>query len=371
MRMASCLLVACLTTLCLAATEAEAEKEIVQNWLYAEVEGRGPSQWSATNAACGGSQQSPIALSGMTATPTELLGFPIIVYGNLTEYKLTNTQTAVILETVESDPTHVVEETSEHGHGEAEYSHHLLDVNYDEKPYRLDRIEFHSPAEHIIDGATADLEAVFYHTATDATEGPAHLAISVLFDSSPNTRNFVLAKVLPGAPPVPAGSFSNYYSDPEAHPISPASYPYFVTFSPDDLLPASRNAYFYEGSLTQPPCTEAVTRIVLEQRGLVGADQLDDFRDRQMRFADELAFLQGAYPGQVDAGPFADAWGNARPVQEQGAREVFFYLDLNEPNSGDSEHHVAIASMMIGIVALLSVAINYLIARREKFAGPN
>lgn len=41
-----------------------------------------------------------------------------------------------------------------------------------------------------------------------------------------------------------------------------------------ELLPADRRSYQYMGSLTQPPCTEGVLRIVMKNPVSVGADQL-------------------------------------------------------------------------------------------------
>lgn len=46
---------------------------------------------------------------------------------------------------------------------------------------------------------------------------------------------------------------------------------------PSDLLPPNRAYYTYRGSLTTPPCTEAVTWFVLEAHGSVSEEQSQAF----------------------------------------------------------------------------------------------
>lgn len=68
----------------------------------------------------------------------------------------------------------------------------------------------------------------------------------------------------------------------------------------------SKNYFFYEGSLTFPPCTEGVKWIVQPEPLLISSRQVNKFRK-----------LGGCHCGTLTT--------NSRPVQMQNGREVFYY----------------------------------------------
>ena len=47
-------------------------------------------------------------------------------------------------------------------------------------------------------------------------------------------------------------------------------------FDPTDLLPSSREFWFYKGSLTTPPCTEGVNWVVLKHHPDISPQQVRD-----------------------------------------------------------------------------------------------
>ncbi|NDC51456.1 MAG: carbonic anhydrase family protein [Burkholderiaceae bacterium] len=69
-----------------------------------------------------------------------------------------------------------------------------------------------------------------------------------------------------------------------------------VAINPNQFLPENRSYFTYIGSLTEPPCTEGVTWIVMKNPVLVSAQQVHSF-------------------GQIYS-------NNARPLQMRGDRVI-------------------------------------------------
>jgi carbonic anhydrase len=51
-------------------------------------------------------------------------------------------------------------------------------------------------------------------------------------------------------------------------------------FNPHNFLPANRDYYRYEGSLTTPPCTEGVHWIVVKDPVTVSSEDLAQYHER-------------------------------------------------------------------------------------------
>jgi carbonic anhydrase len=138
----------------------------------------------------------------------------------------------------------------------------------------LDSIELHAPAEHKLGGTQQDLELVLW--VKDATLGP--VALSLLFRQG--AENAALAPLASSLPP--SGSYERKLLK--------------TTLPLQQLIPAGQTLLTYEGSLSAPPCTAGVKRLVLGKVGEISAAQLAQFRK--------------AIPN------------NARPVQPLGDRTV-------------------------------------------------
>jgi carbonic anhydrase len=121
--------------------------------------------------------------------------------------------------------------------------------------YELQRIRFHGPSEHTIDGVHAPLEAHFVHATVDG--GLA--VVAVLIDAG---------AAAPGYDPVigslPTDAVEQGTPQPIAAPVVLRS-----------LLPEQTTAYRYRGSLTSPPCTEGVSWIVLSAPMTMSQAQID------------------------------------------------------------------------------------------------
>tara|TARA_R110001583_G_scaffold12410_6_gene55169 strand:+ start:14808 stop:15644 length:837 start_codon:yes stop_codon:yes gene_type:complete len=121
--------------------------------------------------------------------------------------------------------------------------------------YSLLQVHFHSPSEHQINGQHHSLEAHFVHANTTGqlavvgvlfNEGEANSSISKLWEFMPGEAGAV--KTIEG-----------------------------ITINAGDLLPDSLAYYHYRGSLTTPPCSEAVRWFVLKAPQTVSTAQVKKF----------------------------------------------------------------------------------------------
>jgi carbonic anhydrase len=147
-------------------------------------------------------------------------------------------------------------------------------INLGKQSYGLVQFHFHHPSEHRINGNSFAMEAHFVHAAA----GGAGLAVVGVF-MAPGKINAVFSRIVSTMPTK------------EGDPVSADR-----AIDPNGLLPARRNFYRYEGSLTTPPCSETVDWLVLTDRIEVAE-------------ADIARFVQ-LYPM------------NARPVQDQNRRFI-------------------------------------------------
>ncbi len=141
---------------------------------------------------------------------------------------------------------------------------HAIQVDYDDgstaeiggTPYMLDQFHLHSPSEHTManKGAAMEMHLVHY----DANKNPAVIGV-MLVEGEEN----------PAFAPV---------WDNMAAATDTAMTVDGAAVNVDDLLPADRSYYTYDGSLTTPPCTEGVLWLVLSTPVEISAEQLAAFR---------------------------------------------------------------------------------------------
>jgi carbonic anhydrase len=106
--------------------------------------------------------------------------------------------------------------------------------------FTLVQFHFHRPSEHLIGGKGFPMEAHFVHRNDAGTLA----VVGVLMASG--KPNAVFKKIVSTMPAS------------EGAPIKADS-----AIDPNALLPANRSYYFYEGSLTIPPCSEVVNWLLL------------------------------------------------------------------------------------------------------------
>lgn len=222
--------------------------ERTPHWDYA---GKlGPQHWSTLDAkfsACAGRNQSPVDLSRFIEAELPPIRF---------DYR-------------------------DGGH-DVVNSGHTVQVDYDAGSsisidgdvFSLKQFHFHAPSENRIDGKSFPIEAHFVHA--DAQGNLAVVAVMFVRGAGNRALEPLWARL-----PAKAG---------DRRSLSPE-------LAAQELLPANRDYYRYEGSLTTPPCSEGVRWFVLKQPVTASAAQIG-----------RLAQVLG-HP-------------NNRPVQPIGARVV-------------------------------------------------
>ena len=147
-------------------------------------------------------------------------------------------------------------------------------IEVDGARYELLQFHFHAPGEHTVAGKSFDMEMHLVHQDENGTLA----VIGVLIEQGAENAAFApLWAHLPEAP-------------------GPAQHHENVAVNAEDLLPAARHAYRYDGSLTTPPCSEGVKWFVLTTPVELSAAQIAAFT--------------------------AIFHGNNRPVQPLGEREL-------------------------------------------------
>ncbi len=141
--------------------------------------------------------------------------------------------------------------------------------------YQLLQFHTHSPSEMTIDGKPADMVIHMVHK-----NAKGELAVVAVHFKVGDTANPLIAQLWQVMPKT-AGK-----------KVEAAN----VQIDVNQLLPADKNYYSFEGSLTTPPCSEGVKWIVLKQMVSISAEQ--------------LAQLKAIYPH------------NVRPVQPLNGREI-------------------------------------------------
>ncbi len=128
-------------------------------------------------------------------------------------------------------------------------------MTIDGHTYTLKQYHFHTPSENHIGGKEFPLEAHFVHA-----DAEGNLAVvGVMFEEG--AENSELAKLWAHMP-MEAGEHHALTSTPEA-----------VT----GLLPANREYYRFNGSLTTPPCSEGVKWMVMKTPLSISKAQVEKF----------------------------------------------------------------------------------------------
>jgi carbonic anhydrase len=140
---------------------------------------------------------------------------------------------------------------------------HTLRVTYapgsrlvtDGKTYELVQLQFHSPSEHRIRGQGYAMEADLVHKADDGSLA----VVALLLDEGP--ANPFLERVLASAPAEAGGTAEV--------PGAPADVA--------EMVPGRSGFFYYNGSLTTPPCSEGVRWFVMDAPGVVSKTQVARF----------------------------------------------------------------------------------------------
>ncbi|MEX3070318.1 carbonic anhydrase [Vibrio alginolyticus] len=195
------------------------------NWGY---EGNhGPEHWGEFASECAlGKNQSPINIQ--SATQAELAKLQLDYKGKVVA--LTNNGHTL--------------QTSLEGENS------LL---VDGKQFTLKQFHFHTPSENHVDGKSYPLEAHYVH----ADEQGNLAVVAVFFEQG--DANPALASLLENVPE----------KDDNVTIRAP--------FDASALIPADKDYYRFNGSLTTPPCSEGVRWLVIQEPQTISATQIEKF----------------------------------------------------------------------------------------------
>ncbi len=120
--------------------------------------------------------------------------------------------------------------------------------------FELKQVHFHAPSENLINGKSYPLEGHLVHANKDG-----HLAVvAVMYNEG--KANAGLAGLWKQMPAEAGG------------PVALAS-----SVNANGLLPAKRDYYRFNGSLTTPPCSEGVRWLVMKQPVTASREQIEQF----------------------------------------------------------------------------------------------
>ncbi|MEJ2045415.1 MAG: carbonic anhydrase family protein [Reinekea sp.] len=139
---------------------------------------------------------------------------------------------------------------------------HTIQVNYpagstislNGHQYELKQYHFHAPSENLINGKSYPMEAHFVHADKDGNLA----VIAVMLKEG--KENPTLAKAWKHIPER-EGKVNTFQTAASAW----------------DILPANKEYYRFNGSLTTPPCTEGVTWLVMKNPVTVSKAQIEKF----------------------------------------------------------------------------------------------
>lgn len=221
-----------------AKTTAMAPAKDAPHWDY---EAEGPAKWSTLSkdwAMCGeGKAQSPIDIQNASTSKLP----PLTADFKPAELKIVH-----------------------HEHmADAINNGHTIQVNYSEgdtltiadEKYALKQYHFHGPSEHTVNGKHSPMEMHMVHQAADKKLA----VISVLINEGKTNTAF---EPVWGNLPT-AKSQENHFAN--------------IKVDVNQLLPAERTTYRYEGSLTTPPCSEKVSWIVFTNPIELSSAQIGKF----------------------------------------------------------------------------------------------
>lgn len=239
---------------------SEAEVENEKEFGYLEGSDNGPKHWSEINP------DWKLCDHGELQSPIDLLDSRVQVSPDLGRLKRDYKQAPATLKN--------------RGHDlEVKWKGDAGTLNINGTYYSLKQCHWHSPSEHTFNGSRYNMELHMVHTSNDGKI--AVIGITYKF-GKPDP--FLAKLIIPHV-----NSIGTEEKD-------------IGLINPGDIKFGSRKYYRYLGSLTVPPCTEGVIWTIAEKVRTVSREQVRALRE----------VVHDGYEA------------NARPIQQQKGREVWF-----------------------------------------------
>lgn len=184
-------------------------------------------------------------------------------------------------------------------------------VTLDGSVYLATDIHFHTPSEHTINGKHYDMEMQIIHSGQTKGDIGKQVILSFLFEKKPGAYNKFIDDIdffnLPNPSNLQRDIINNLYI------------PKIFYSSDDDDLPIMKpfSFYTYQGSLTQPPCTERTIMYVASKPIPLGTTALTLFK--------EAARIPDMMDANGNVIVNTNAGSNNRKTQPLNGRKVFHY----------------------------------------------
>lgn len=182
--------------------------------------------------------------------------------------------------------------------------------------FQAEEIQFHSPAEHKINGKSFDLEVQIIHSGISKGDIAKQVVLSFLFEKKPGIENLFINDIdvfnLPNA------------LNKEIDLTNPIFIPkLFYEFNPEDGKPEEVETmpdfsfYTYQGSLTSPPCSEDTVLYVVSKPLHIGTTALQLIR--------EAVKLPDMQTESLDVVVSDSDYHTQRKLQPLNGRPIFYY----------------------------------------------
>ena len=141
-------------------------------------------------------------------------------------------------------------------------------IKFKDEVYDLEKITFHTPSLHKINGDTYDLEVCLYHSfgtnePNDINNG---IIISCLFNEGPNSGKCTMF-------------FNDFINDiPSSNNLNEVDVEVWKNWTAKLVVPDKKTFFMYEGSLPYPPCTDKYKVIVFDNIGTISKVILDTIK---------------------------------------------------------------------------------------------
>ena len=251
------------------------------------------------------------------------------------------------------DPPGLLVENTGHGIRMLNYG----DMGYiglDGDDYQVDHLTLHCPSEHTMDGVTFDCELQIAHSV-QYTSKMMIMSIFYVADGLQSNPLIALMGLPVGAPPTPSSA------------SLPVSYAVNLAASFSGLM--SKGFFRYSGSVTEPPCTEGVTWLVLEQSVSMSIQQLQAFKaiagmpspanNRPVQIMNGRGMFKSALPG-------CDMEGHKRRLNSEKDEVAWGYVmpqcwPISYPlcGSGDSQSPINIDTTIVDPPGSLTLGMNH------------
>lgn len=215
----------------------------------------------------------------------------------------------------------------------------MVDIVWKGKAFFLTQFHFHSPSENLVDGKHFDMEAHFVHQAEDGQI----LVLAAMLDAQDDVPNPYLSEFWDGFP-------RNITTENAKEIDSPYA-------NEKGLLPADQFYYFYNGSLTTPPCTIDTDWVVLASPVNISLAQRDSFRRGISNISANQLVVVNSTPDGV-ALPWDCSIGvDSRPIQPLGNRTVWSppRKAIKPQRPGDLSGVIALAPARLILVMIICV----------------